>query len=178
MTNRDVAAALALAALVAVSPARASAAPSDGGDFKDPAEATRISLVATVASWAAFGAGVYGRSAPLALAGGVGTFVAPMAGHWYAGRPLTGGLALRTLGVVVGSAGMVLAVGAIGDSGHDNGDSAVLLFLTGAGAYVAGTVYDIATASDAAREYNDGLRVALAPMPMPHGGGLVMAARF
>ena len=52
--------------------------------------------------------------------------------------------------------------------------------LVGAGVYAVSTVYDIATAAQAARRYNDrhGLDFSAGPVVTPRGAGARLAWRF
>lgn len=119
---------------------------------------------------AAFGWSLLGTLAPIAItiAGGAfdepgvmalgtaGMVLGPTAGHWYAGRWVTGGLIARGGGAALMMAGAVQALGNIDcETGCSGGAAAGPLMLGGAALFVGGTLHDLATAGRSARAYNE-----------------------
>ena len=109
-----------------------------------------------------------------------GTLVGPSVGHFYAeniSQVLTGmGLRLGggALGVLGGAAVLDAAL-----RGNSGGGGGAALFLSGGLAILISAGYDIFTADDAARDYNDahGLNVEVAPTVSPRGEQVELALR-
>jgi hypothetical protein len=102
----------------------------------------------------------------LGLGGAFVMLVGPSWGHWYGGKALTGGLGLRALGMGMVMVGAVMMVSCIFDEGDCPEETAAgLLFLGGSGSYVAGTVWDLATAAKQVRKWN-AEHVSVTPMAM------------
>jgi len=113
--------------------------------------------------------------------GAIGNIVGPLAGHWYAGKAVTKGLAYRLAGVVggfVGAMGVLTCEveGCSSDVGPVLMIGGTVLLIGGAVAYLGGLYSDIATADDRARAFNAAHapttpRVAIAPSFAPDGRG-------
>ncbi|MCA9676890.1 MAG: hypothetical protein KC464_17785, partial [Myxococcales bacterium] len=148
-----------------------------------PGTATAAAIIGTLVGPALImtGAALSGRDSGddalesgLYWAGAMGLMLGPSAGHWYAGRTVTAGMGLRAAGATLAVAG---AVGSfdkcffVEEPCDDSGYLAMALL--GAGAFVAGVAYDVATADDAAREWNrdHGFSVQVAPTAVRTGAG-------
>lgn len=162
----------ALTPLNAPAGSRAPDATSEG--TKSPQTALLLSLGGTAGSVALMVAGAASNSPSgdsLMTAGLLSSLITPSLGHWYAGHYLTGGMAMRGGGGVLVIAGVAQALGAeFASDGGDgsNGDSGATMLLVGAGLYVGGTIYDIATAPAAAERWNE-KHLALAPTLVSSG---------
>jgi hypothetical protein len=122
------------------------------------AESTRITDTATGAT----------RTAVLA-ADVAGWIVLPSLGHFYSDDWHPTGLAIRAAGIGA------VALGVYADrSCEDEPCGGSILILGGALAVVGGTIYDIATASGAAHEYNRAHHVSIAPTVLSPPSGPVM----
>jgi hypothetical protein len=114
----------------------------------------------------------------LVFTGAAMTVLGPSFGHWYAGRALTPGMALRAGGLALAAAG---AVGAIGnceiDDGNCGADPGRLAVYAGIATFVGGAVYDIATAPRRVRERNQRV-LAIVPTVSATGGGVSIAGAF
>lgn len=122
---------------------------------KNPSTAVALSVLGTVGSFA--------LAAPLAKAGGpgatvagIGLFVGPSIGSWYAGKIGGIGIAGRSLGALMMLVGIVELI-----SGEDcdyecssNEDQGGLLLLGGGALWVGSTLYDWYAAGEAAHEWN------------------------
>lgn len=138
-----------------------------------------LSLGGTVLSWGLVIAGSSMQSEGVATVGAIGTMFAPSFGHWYARKPLTRGFGLRALGVGLATVAFALVIDDLFEEGQDDEDTASMLLLIGAGAYVVGTVDDIATAASSARAYNTRIEnLTVVPTLNAHGGGLAIGGRF
>lgn len=118
----------------------------------------------------------------------LGTFVGPNVGHLYAGKLVTRGLGIRTLGLGIAVAGFLKLASnceSCDDSEYEP------WFWGGVAVYVAGSIDDIITAPLRARRHNRRLEreraqrltgVTLAPLalPGPRGGlaGFALTGRF
>lgn len=132
---------------------------------KDPNTALGLSLGGTAASVALTIAGASANNSGLVTAGLLSSIVTPSFGEWYAGKPLTVGLGLRAASAVALVAGANEAFKCFGETGscsNDNNAAGVLL-LGGLVGYATGTIYDIATAPRAAREFNAEHQVHVTP---------------
>lgn len=153
---------------------------------KSPGIALALSLGGTVGSYVLAVAGGETQSDELSSMGAIGVFLAPSFGHWYAGKGWTDGLTLRLAGVGGMMVGLILLLGDCGFEGDSSCDEApgTVLMVVGAGAYVGGTILDIATAPGQARKYNERLREraangwALSPVVTGDRAGFVLSGRF
>jgi len=131
-----------------------------------------LSLAGTAVPLAITIAAVSTDQDELALAGAAGMLLGPSLGHWYAGRVVTGGLALRAGGTALMFVGALQALGHTLCHGHEDdcgGDGSALL-IGGAAAFVGGTIYDVATAGRQARRWNE-KHFDLAPMVVRGASG-------
>jgi hypothetical protein len=119
-------------------------------------------------------------SGGLILVGGVIGLLGPSAGHWYAGKTFTGGMGLRVLGLATSMVGAFMLIDcSFDEDSRCNGNAPVLLMLGGAASYVIGTIWDVATADDAARAWNARhADVLVTPTAMPGGAGLALTGSF
>jgi hypothetical protein len=151
---------------------------------KSEGTALALSLGGTAASLAMLAVGENQANDSLGVIGGIGIWVAPSFGHWYAGKPWTHGLTLRLAGAGAIVVGAVLLISCIDGEGDCEDGPLVVLLVGGAGAFVAGGVYDIATAGSSVRAHNQRLRVqaaggwSIAPMVRPDRAGLTLSGRF
>lgn len=138
--------------------------------------------VAEKSEQSAFGLALLGTAAPLALtiagastnqdgltrAGALGMLIGPSAGHWYAGKIVTTGMAVRGAGTLVMLAGVAQAIGNIDceDSCSSGGGT---LMAAGGLLFLGGTIHDLATAGRAAREWN-ATHLAVGPTVVGTGG--------
>lgn len=116
---------------------------------KSEATATALAIAGTAAGAAMVIAGDNTKNDTLFLVGGAVLVLAPSAGHWYAGEPLTWGLGVRILGAGVAFTGLVQRIACISDCG--GGD----LIVGGLIALGVGALIDIGTAGHEARTYNE-----------------------
>ncbi len=134
----------------------AAPAPREPAGNKDPGVATLLSIAGTVVPTAIVvsAAGTENGSVGLVLAGLLGMELGPSLGHWYAGDYLTPGLGMRAGGtaLLVVGLGEALQCIDVNDGSCRSGGEAPLLI--GAGLFVTGTIYDIATAGHAANTWN------------------------
>ncbi len=159
-----------------VEPAGAPHEPvATAADAKSPTTAVLLSLGGTAGSVALMvaGANSSGSNADsLITVGLLSTLITPSLGHWYAGHYLTAGMAMRAGGGVLVIAGVAQALGSEFSSessdGGDSGDAGATMFLLGAGLYLGGALYDIATAPSAAEHWND-KHLQLAPTMVSSG---------
>ncbi len=155
-----------VAALSAVLLTTQLAKADDGTSEKDPQTAFALSLGGTAASLGVMGIGMAAQNSNVFTLGLVSTLVTPSIGEWYAGKPLTWGMGLRAAGATAFLGGAVLAFKCWGDdsgSCHSDEVATGVLVFGGAGAYVGGIIYDIATAGTAAEEFNREHALSLAP---------------
>ncbi|MEP6863115.1 MAG: hypothetical protein ABJE66_20985 [Deltaproteobacteria bacterium] len=144
----------------------AHADPSDTGAQgpKDPGTALELSLGGTVASGALFAIGIEANNGGLVAAGLLSSLVTPSLGEWYAGKPLTIGMGVRAASAVVLLAGLDESLKCLGETSCTNDTAAAgALLLGGLVGYAGGTIYDIATAPNAARDFNREHQIHLAP---------------
>jgi hypothetical protein len=165
-------AALVTASSVAHAQAPGETAPgSDVPELKNPDTALMLSLGGTAAS---VGMVLVGASSHdgggLISAGVVSSLVTPSLGEWYAGKPLTAGMGIRAASAVVTMVGIAESLECLDFEGSDTSchsdDSAGLLVAGGLIGYATGTIYDIATAPRAAREYNRAHAITVQPSVM------------
>lgn len=152
-----------------------------------------LSIAGTLAGPAMFAAGVYtldnsgaiddeeaslAMPAALLVSGAAVSVLGPSFGHWYAGKALTPGLAMRAGGLAVAAAG---AFGAFGSCEFDDGDCGASLdriaMYAGVATFVGGAVYDIATARGRVRERN-AREVQITPMVSGTTGGVSISGMF
>lgn len=116
----------------------------------------------------------------LMATGMVSSAFTPSFGEWYSHRFFTGGMGLRAAGL------LAFAIGAAQNTCIDPADldchpgNGTGFAIVGGLLYGGGVLYDIAAARGAAREYNarHAAHVALAPVAMGHGYGLVLGGAF
>ena len=139
--------------------------PQASGDSRDPTTAFEISLGTTLGGIAliVIGAGVGDHGATggtIEMVGGIATTVGPSLGHTYAGETWNGGLGLRLIGGTAAVTGAMIAFSACPlfdpctGSQKSQSDLGGIIAVGGALLYGAGLVYEIGTASAAAREHN------------------------
>ncbi len=161
-----------------------SHARADADDGKSGTTATLLSVGGTAAAYV----GIVeltrvtdhspGSAEPWAVTADLAMCLAlPSLGHVYANDWHPTGLAIRATGLGA------IALGALTDrSCEDEPCGGAALILIGGLTVIAGTVYDIATASEAAHDDNRARRVSIAPtMLNPPSGpvmGVGMAGRF
>ena len=152
------------------------------GDQKDAGTATMLSVGVTLGGFVV--AGVSGGEPSVALLGGVGMYLGPSTGQWYAGRVGGIGLAARAVAAIVIVKGITLRdtdeydiMGCTADctelrdrSQRDfhNGER---LILAGLGLWIGSSVFDIVMARRAVHTWNREHAVALTPTLMPAAGG-------
>jgi hypothetical protein len=177
-----------LSVLVMVALASPALADADPPEPVNENVALALSLGGTALSWGlVLGAPLLQQSSDhatstLVTVGLVGTFIAPSAGHWYADKFFTRGLAARSLGVasVVTGAVAILAECGIGeDQECDTPVLGVGLMVVGVGLYAYGTYDDIANARAQARKRNAELQsLVVAPIVTQSSTGLALSGRF
>lgn len=140
---------------------------------KNEDTAFALSLGGTAASAALIIGGASSNSPGLALAGVASSLVTPSLGQWYAGKPLTAGMGIRAASAVATIVGFGQALSCLDEQDCQTPDSAGYLLFGGLAGYAVGTIYDIATAKDAAREYNaqHGWHVTVAPTALRTASG-------
>lgn len=155
-------------------PSAVPPAPARGRTLSEGA-AFGLSFGGTVVSWALFYLGVMQDSTPGVQAGLLGTFLAPSAGHWYAGKALTRGMGLRAAGAAV----FTLSIYMLLECDGCDGEAQELGLYGGLLLYVAGSLDDIVTAPGRARRHNRRIEsVGLAPVVTRHSAGLALGGRF
>jgi hypothetical protein len=132
---------------------------SDDTGPKSPNTAIGRALLGSLVGAGLFAVGVGSETVEGAGLGIVALVVAPSAGRWYAGEFGTGPMLVRGLGAASLVTGVAAAFGASYNDCRDCDNSkdkeqASLLITAGGIALLGGTIYDIATAGDAARRYN------------------------
>jgi hypothetical protein len=156
-------------------PAPPQPQPALGGQLSE-STAVSLSLGGTLVSYLVIVGGAASGSGEVAVAGVLGTLLAPSFGHWYRGAALTRGLGLRALG------GVGLFLGVVSALGCEDGDcssSGEYLAIGGAVLYLGGTLDDIVTASTEVRKHNQRAEVlGLAPIVTKHAAGLALGGRF
>lgn len=148
----------------------------------DPTVALALSLGATAVGYGVLYAGVDRRSDGLTAVGLAGIGLGPSIGHWYSGHVLTRGLGFRVVGAATAAAGALVMVSSCPifetEKTHCGAETlAVILGLSGAGLFVAGTLDDIFTAPGEARRRNQ-RRLAVAPVVTPDRAGLAVMGTF
>lgn len=113
----------------------------------------------------------------------------PSAGHWYSGKFFTKGMGMRAGGIAIAVTGFVTALNddcfiSCGDDddrpSDPDGDNALggAIILGGAVLFVAGVSHDIATADNAARDYNERHRFRVAPIVSRDQVGMAVTGTF
>jgi hypothetical protein len=148
----------------AQAPGEAAPTSSDAGP-KNPDTALMLSLGGAAASAAMVIAGAQGSdNGGLLVAGLATSLVTPSLGEWYAGKALTAGMGIRAASAVVTMVGLSESLKCLDADGSCQSDaSAGYLLAGGLIGYATGTIYDIATAPTAAREYNRRHAVTVQP---------------
>jgi hypothetical protein len=175
-------AAVILSAAATTSPATVPAQPALAGtdvviDYKDPDVALALSIGGTVAPTIAT---IYGlshdgpSSGTLIGLGLTGMFLGPGLGHWYAGDYLTAGLGMRVAGGALVVGGALAGLGECGFEENCTPNGGVALMTIGAGLFVGGTIYDIATSGRAANGWNREHMVHMAPTAISSNGHTTM----
>jgi hypothetical protein len=153
---------------------------------KDPGTAQLLSLIGTAIPLGLYAWGATGKENDTLLAvGATGMMIGPSLGHYYANRRLgTPGLAARLAGTGVGLLGVAMLVAGgvacsnvIGPSSEncdDGSESAKVVMAAGAGLFIGGAIYDIATAGRAARREN-ARQMSLRPLFQPGAPGQTSA---
>ncbi len=149
---------------------------ADTDDVKSATTATLLSVGGTAVAYIGMveWTRVTDHSSGSAGAVAIGTDIAmclalPALGHFYANDWHPTGLAIRATGLGA------IALGAFSDRSCDDEPCAgTALILIGGLTVVAGTIYDIATASGAAHDYNHAHRVAITPTILNPPSGPVM----
>jgi hypothetical protein len=153
-------------------------------DAKDPDSAILWSLGGTAAGLGLMYYGAAEDNGTAALIGSATFFFGPSFGQWYAGRMLTPGLGLRAGGVGLGYVGLaVLLEDTLDDSSsHDSGGVGAGLMLGGAALFVVGGIWDITTAGESARNWNERHTLSVMPTAIStsHGtaSGLALTGTF
>lgn len=146
-----------------------------------------LSLGSTLGSYTMWGLvqGIEDRElgSSLALLGGVGTFLAPSFGHWYAGKFFTRGLGYRTVAIGTAFVGLVMLVSCIGEgsSCDTRGGIGAGIMLGSAGLWVYGTIDDIVQAPRRVARINEArLSSTYALVPTASGDrvGFALVGRF
>jgi len=167
---------IAVAVLVALTVSRLAAAdPTQTPDDKDPGIAYALSIggalapiaIAAISADVSLSGNTTGGVTGLVVAG-AGMIFLPSAGHWYAGRTWTWGLAMRLVGATVLTASIVNGIECEDCGEHTAGK---ILDVTSLALVVGGVVYDVATVGGVVRRWNDKHRVRSTPTVMPVGNG-------
>jgi len=158
--------------------------------LRDPDTARLLSLAGTVVPLGMILVGATradSSSEGLVALGLLGTAIGPLAGHWYAGKAGTKGLAARLAGIAGGVWGATMMITCSFD-GCSNEALGPALLIGGAAACVGGMYYDVATADDSARAYNAAHAtprpsLSVAPHVAPDGrggmlGGVTLAGSY
>jgi len=157
-------------------PTLIDAAPEPVGP-KSPTTALALSAGVTAAGLGLFALGDHQHVDALSATGALVFAIGPTTGHIYAGQPLSAGLGVRALGMAASLGGILTLAGCGFDECHGGDATAgVGLFYGGAIAFVAGGLYEIATAPSGAKDYNR--RHGLAVTVVPTGRGLGLAGTF
>ena len=158
--------AVAVAAATLCTTTLAHAEPGDEGP-KDPTTALELSIGGTVASGALVAIGFQANNGGMIAAGLLSSVVTPSLGEWYAGKPLTAGMGIRAASAVLFLAGVGEAFKCLDTENCSNNNAAAgVMLIGGLAGYAGGTIYDIATAPTAAREFNREHQLHIAPTYM------------
>ncbi|MBZ0230852.1 MAG: hypothetical protein K8M05_00750, partial [Deltaproteobacteria bacterium] len=151
---------------------------------KSPTTALALSLGGTLASFALVAAAESRDNDDLAAAGGIGIWIAPSFGHWYAGKLWTDGLTWRFAGAGAVLVGAVILLSECFNEDDCNEGPGFAFVYGGMAAFAVGGVYDIVTAPGSARAHNKRLRAraagrwALTPVVTSDRAGLVLGGSF
>lgn len=143
---------------------------------KSATTATLLALAGTLAPILFVSEAIDNSSDGAVLLGVAGMVFLPSAGHWYAGKFATPGLGMRVAGGAVSLFALSVLIESEGDT-----DGLETVFWVGAGTFVAGTIYDIATAGNAARDWNTKhatVRPTVVRTSIGGGTGVGLTARF
>lgn len=162
-------------------------------DVRNENTALGLSIAGTLAGPALFAAGVYALDnsgafddeeksiavpGAMILSGAAIGVLGPSFGHWYAGKALTPGLAMRAGGLALAAAG---GLGVIGDCEIDDGDCGAsfgrIATYAGLATFVGGVVYDFATVRGRVRERN-ARAVQITPMVSGTTSGVSISGMF
>jgi len=160
---------LAVAATALCTATVAHADPAETGDQgpKDPTTALELSLGGTAASGALLGIGIGANNGGMIAAGLLSSLVTPSLGEWYAGKPITLGMGVRAASAFVLLAGLSESLKCLDETNCTNDNKAAgELLVGGLIGYAGGTIYDIAMAPSAARDFNREHQIHLAPTYM------------
>lgn len=126
---------------------------------RSPSTATGYALLGTLAGPALTALAIAASNddnddlaAGLGWLAAAGYLAGPAAGRWYAGESGAGTILVRTGGAGLLIAGLASSICL--DSCEEQGSGPGIAMLSGAGLFIGATIYDIATAGDAARDYN------------------------
>lgn len=158
---------VAMAVVVALTTTAHAAAGDEPIGPKDETTATLLSAAGTLVPAALIGAGFAADEDSLTTLGALTSFFGPSLGHWYAGRWVTGGLAVRGVGAGVMVVGVTMELGCFlrpecESAGNEIAAAGLVL-------YAAGAIYDVATAGRSAREHNERL-LDVGPTVIGSGG--------
>jgi hypothetical protein len=158
---------IALGASIAhAQPSTIEPTPLPTSETKNPVIATTLSIVGTLAP-----IGLMASGDETLIGGGViASFFTPSLGHWYAGKFATAGMAARGVGGGLMIAGVAIALDQCGFEGSCDSTAGTVLALTGAGLYVGGAIWDIATASRTAEDWN-AANFRITPTAVPSASG-------
>lgn len=172
-----------LAVLAALALTSRVAAADD--QLKNPDTALAWSVAGTAASVGVVAIGAQTHNSSLVGWGVLSSLLTPSLGEWYAGKYVTAGMGLRLLGGAVAIAGVAQAFETscyIDCNSSSSSTSGGGLVLVGLATFAGGTLYDIATARSAARDYNTSHRLTVLPTVLhPPSGpvyGLGVGGRF
>jgi hypothetical protein len=175
--------AVTLAILLAAIPARADDEP------RSSSTATWLSAGVTFGG-AVVAVGSFATERPELVEPGVfgllGFIVGPSVGHWYAGNfhdgpggwMRYGGLALAGVGLFIASRECDALAGDDGNCRWREMPIGMTVIGVAGASYVAGMIWDIATAGDEARGYNRARGLTVAPLATPGASGLAISGRF
>ncbi len=155
-----------------------TAPPKSGGT------AALTSLLVTLGGIGMVALGAKAESGPVVGLGLAAAFIGPTTGHIYAGHTWNGGLAVRLVSVAAVATGIGLVFrcfdGCRSSSDKLGADLGGLMLGVGSLTYVGATLYEIASASDAADRYNreHGSGMTVTAVPIPHGAGIGVTGRF
>lgn len=122
---------------------------AEPANAKSATTATLLALAGTIGPILFVREAIDGDGGGAALLGIAGMVFLPSAGHWYAGKLVTPGMGMR----VAGGAATLFTVSVLIES-EGEAEGLETVFWIGAATFVAGTIYDIATAGNAARDWN------------------------
>ena len=145
-------------------------ASADDTTPRSPEVAGLLSVGGTALSAGLFAAGLHFNNNTLAGAGLLSSLVTPSAGQIYAGTPFTWGMGIRLVSaglVFAGTSGIDECLADRGNHCHSNPLSGLALVGVGALGYAGGIIYDVATASTAAKNYNKRHHLQVTPIVAP-----------